>query len=395
MIQDFNLSEGLSPIANSMSQETSEEAVSPCAQNHKAIHFDEHDEECQFYPNIKAASSTAKYKLICVCFLSLTFMVIEATGGFISGSIAIMSDAAHLLSDIFGFMCSIVSLHLSSKQATFKMSFGFHRAEIMGAMMSIITIWILTVILVGFAGYRLAHPDNLSGWEMLIIGTCGMIINVSIGLVLHFPGRGSKSVHVKIEDEKGEDIEQSLKEKTKEKAVKPMKSKNLSEVDDQENANVRAALIHILGDLVQSMGIVVVAGVVTICQHWDLGDVQFLDPCCTFMFAIIVACTSIPMFLEFLHIIMEGTPSGIDMEEFLEALQAIPEVSDVHDLHVWSLSVGKPSMTCHIMAEHPFRALRKATRICRRHGIYHSTIQVERTKEIKSSDYVNCDHNLH
>jgi zinc transporter 2 len=145
------------------------------------------DPESQYYKMdmIKDPSPGAKVKLILVCALCIIFMTVECVGGYIAGSVAIMSDAAHLMSDLFGFIFSIISIQLATMKADDKMSYGYHRAEIVGALFSVMTIWMLTAGLVAMAVYRLFHPVELIGWEMLIIGAFGLLVNISMLKVLH------------------------------------------------------------------------------------------------------------------------------------------------------------------------------------------------------------------
>lgn len=160
--------------------------------------------------------------------------------------------------------------------------------------------------------------------------------------------------------------------------------------------NVRAALAHIIGDFVQSIGICLVAITITISQHFDGPQLNFLDPCCTFVFSIIVAYTGYGVFVDCIYVLMEATPNYFDVDEFRTILLSIPEVADVHDLHIWSLTSGKPLLTAHLLTEiDAVKALRKASRLCRKYGIYHSTIQVEWSNDMKSPLFVNCENNLH
>ena len=115
-------------------------------------------------------------------------MVIEFIGGYIAHSIAIMSDAAHLLSDFLGFFISIIGLTISKKQATKKMSFGYHRAEIIGALASVVLIWCLTFWLLYEATMRLIHPEHVNGKLMILIAGIGIVFNVIMGLILSYSG---------------------------------------------------------------------------------------------------------------------------------------------------------------------------------------------------------------
>ena len=165
-------------------------------------------------------------------------------------------------------------------------------------------------------------------------------------------------------------------------------------LQEKDDYNVQAAAIHILGDLVQSAGVVVAA----ILIQYKPGGYDYLiaDPICTLLFAIIVVYCTIPIIKECLKIIMEGTPRGFDLEDFEKKILEIPEIEGLHDVHVWSLTQGKPAMTAHIDSKNPTLALLKATKLCRKLGIYHSTIQVENVldKEAKIS-FINCKQNIH
>lgn len=130
-------------------------------------------------------------KLWIVSVICLVFMVIEIVGGYWASSIAIMSDAAHLLSDFLGFMISIVSIYISRRKATDKMSFGYHRAEVIGALVSVNIIWGLTIWLLYEASLRLVYKQPVNGFIMLVTAIIGFLFNVVMGLVLMSQGIGN------------------------------------------------------------------------------------------------------------------------------------------------------------------------------------------------------------
>ena len=144
--------------------------------------------ECLSPEEVKA--NTARQTLIYVSFFCFAFMVVELVGGYISNSLAIMTDAAHLLSDLASFLISIVSLYVSRKAATSSYSFGFHRAEILGAIVSVLLIWALTGVLLVEAFDRFAHPVPINGVVMFAIATLGLCVNVSMGTLLMYSGHG-------------------------------------------------------------------------------------------------------------------------------------------------------------------------------------------------------------
>eukprot|EP00828_Plagiopyla_frontata_P012277 TRINITY_DN16994_c0_g1_i1.p2 TRINITY_DN16994_c0_g1~~TRINITY_DN16994_c0_g1_i1.p2 ORF type:complete len:135 (+),score=12.45 TRINITY_DN16994_c0_g1_i1:185-589(+) len=127
-----------------------------------------------------------------------------------------------------------------------------------------------------------------------------------------------------------------------------------------------------LGDSISSLG-----AVITSILIYFFEQCKIMDPICTYLFAVLVILTTYPISRDCIQLLMETTPDGINIEEFQKELQKIQGVKEVHDLHVWQLSTGKPLMSSHIIASNPDYALIKATILCRKRGIYHSTIQIQ------------------
>lgn len=130
------------------------------------------------------ANRKARRQLMWASACCLVMMVAEIVGGLLANSLAIMTDAAHLLSDLAGFLISIFALWLATRPATSRLSFGFHRAEILGALISVLLIWVLTGVLVYEAIWRLAHPEDVDGKIMFIVATCGLVVNFTMGMIL-------------------------------------------------------------------------------------------------------------------------------------------------------------------------------------------------------------------
>lgn len=141
--------------------------------------------------NRKKNEETLK-KLWTVCIICTIFMIIEVIGGYLASSIAIMSDAAHLLSDLSGFFISIISIYISQREADKTMSFGYHRAEVIGALVSINIIWGLTFWLLYEASKRIIYREEVNGLIMLVTAVVGFIFNIIMGLVLLRNGIGKK-----------------------------------------------------------------------------------------------------------------------------------------------------------------------------------------------------------
>jgi len=168
--------------------------------------------------------------------------------------------------------------------------------------------------------------------------------------------------------------------------------KNLSKISASENANIRAAFIHILGDILQSVGVVIAAIVIKIKPEWHI-----IDPICTIVFAIIVSFTAWSVIKSCVYLLMESVPEDLNIEEFEKEIIGIHGVEDVHDLHVWNLTHGKPAMTAHIRGRDGDYILKKATIISRKYGIYHSTIQIDSEQQsVKGGKYyIDCGQNVH
>ena len=324
----------------------------------------------------------AMKKLTLVCIICLIFMIIEIIGGYLANSIAIMSDAAHLLSDLLGFIISILSIFISRRVATTEMSFGFHRAEIIGALVSITLIWGLTIWLLYEATLRIIEVPPVDGFIMVLVAIIGFAFNLIMGIVLAYQGIGHVHLH-----SHGHDHEHKHEHKHDHKHDHEHKHEFKNEDKDNhvhdenkekshgtnDNVNLRAALIHVIGDALQNVG-VIIAGVIIFFYP----NLSIADPICTYIFSIIVGFTTIRILKDCISVLMEGSPFDFDINQLESDLKGIDGVIDIHDLHVWSLSLGKVSLSCHISSKFPDETLPIAKKIVeKKYHIKHSTIQVE------------------
>lgn len=362
-------------------------------------------------------------------------MIIECIGGYIANSLAIMTDASHLLSDLCSFLISLFAISVAKKTGTMRLSYGYHRAEILGALISIVLIWIVTAWLVYEAILRCIDPPEVDGKVMLITSSIGMIANVVMTILLgvdhhhdhdhdhdheHDHEHDHDHNHNHIHDhDHGDDTHShshSRHELLNAKTVAPStgadgeyvaliedgegKKKNnaadnasssMASLKVTRNVNLQAAYIHALGDLIQNLGVMMAAAIIYFRPEYRLAD-----PICTFIFSILVMYTTYHILIETTNVLMEGVPTHVDSVALEQELALIPHVKDVHDLHIWSLSVGKPSLTCHILVEssdHAADVLVLATRICQRHyNILHTTIQIDSvtTKACETAAHAKC-----
>ncbi|KAI8148951.1 cation efflux protein [Fennellomyces sp. T-0311] len=319
--------------------------------------------------NGDAARST-KRKLLFATILALVFFTTELVAGYFANSLALMSDAFHLLSDVASFIVALAAIFLAEKPPTKRHTFGFHRAEVIAAMVSVFTIWVLTAFLVREAIERVKKPQEIDAKLMCITASIGVAVNIVLAYVLgghhghshghshddsHDHGHGDEEAHDHDHDHSHNNV--------------PHKEANI---------NLRAAALHVIGDLLASIG-VLVSSIILLFKP----NLTIVDPICTFIFSLLVLYTTYHLVRDSLGVLMEGTPGHIEPEAIERSLQNIPGVVAVHDLHVWTLSPGKSSLTAHITvspnAELSYdEILARGQRIvCDQYGVHHSTLQVE------------------
>ncbi|XP_038585127.1 zinc transporter 2-like [Micropterus salmoides] len=308
------------------------------------------------------ARCLARRKLLIACAVSLVFMTGEVIGGYAAGSLAIMTDAAHLLTDFGSIMISIFSLWLSSRPQTHDMTFGWHRAEILGMLLSVMSIWALTAMLVISAVQRITDGDyDIDSQIMLITSGCAVAVNVLMVLILHQSGASHGHSH-------GFPASQLQKDK---------RWGHGHHHHSHGNASVKAAFVHVVGDLVQSVGVLLAA---TIIHLWP--EYKVADPICTFLFSVLVLVTTIPVTKNVFRILMEGAPQDISFNTVKELLLSVRGVVAVHSLHMWSLNMTHSLLSVHVATEKDADTqlvLMKATKLLRSEfGFSSITIQVQR-----------------
>jgi zinc transporter 2 len=321
----------------------------------------------------------ARNKLIKATALCFCFMIAELVGGYLAHSLAIMTDAAHLMSDMAGFAISIVAISLAQKEANMQYSFGYHRAEILGALASVMLIWALTGVLVYEAIIRLTEPKDqqVEGFLMFIISTLGILVNGAMMLVLgghghsHAGGGGHGGGEGHVDGDEPQEA--------------------------TENINVEAAWVHVIGDLIQGVGVMIAAILIWWAPHmqkcgkydpdcgdwtvvleyntshptaashiisnitkWDGQDEHtyksginwyLADPACTLLFSILVMYTTVGIVKSSIGVLMARAPPEINMKSLNDKLSQIVGAVGVHDLHCWQVSQGKNAMSVHIQIE--------------------------------------------
>jgi cobalt-zinc-cadmium efflux system protein len=278
--------------------------------------------------------------------LSLTILVLlaEVAGGLWTHSLALLSDAAHVLMDVVALGLSYVVLRLAARDPSDRHSYGLHRAEVLAAVINGGTLLVIAVGIFLEAARRLQEPEPVRSLEMLLIAAGGLAVNLVVMLVL----RGHDRDH---------DHEHGL-----------------------EDLNVRSAWLHVLGDTLSSVG-VIVAGLVMWWTGWTL-----LDPLMSIAIGAVLLVGSGRLLKSGIHILMEGVPEGLELPEVGRAMAAVPGVREVHDLHIWSLCPGAVALSAHVTVDGAawddaagIQATLKAM-LRDRFRIEHTTIQLECTQ---------------
>ncbi|XP_061099561.1 zinc transporter 2 [Conger conger] len=316
----------------------------------------------------------ARKKLYIASTVCLIFMIGEVIGGYLAHSLAIMTDAAHLLTDFGSMMVSLFSLWISSRPPTKTMNFGWHRSEILGALVSVLSIWIVTGVLVYLAIERIVRNDyEIDGHVMLITSGCAVGVNIIMAYILHH----STTFH----------SHGTGYQKIDEGGASPVSHGHSHGIlGGHSNTSVRAAFIHVVGDLLQSVGVLVAAIIIYFRPEYKIAD-----PICTFLFSVFVLGTTLTILRDVFRILMEGTPKGVEFNSVKDVLLSLKAVKAMHSLHLWALTLGQSLLSVHVAIEEnadPQSVLKEATELLQtKFGFHSTTIQVERYSE----DMAYCD----
>jgi cobalt-zinc-cadmium efflux system protein len=275
----------------------------------------------------------AKRRLLIVIYMNIVMMVAEVVGGIWTNSLALLSDAGHMLTHIFALAVSLVAIRLAERGLTEEKTFGFYRAEPIAALINGITILLIVVVIAIEAVKKFIWPEPVQAREMFVVAVAGLLVNLAGAFV--------------------------LRESAK------------------DDINIKGSFVHLLTDLFSSIAIVL-GGAIIIWTGWDL-----IDPILSLVICIVVGVWGVRLTLQSTHILMEGVPESVDVAELTRALSGIEGVQAIHDVHVWEVSSGMYAMTCHVQVEdmlisrtEPIRdALNRL--LSDRYGIGHTNLQFE------------------
>ena len=248
---------------------------------------------------VTSAGMKHRGRLVAVLAITLGTLVLEVVGGILSGSLALLADAGHLFTDAIGTTVALVAVTVANRPAPARRSYGNFRAEILGALVNGTLLLVVSVVVTVEAVRRLVHPDAVEGAPMIVLGLVALVAN-AVSLRLLHEGRS-------------------------------------------ESLNVRGAYLEVLGDLLGSVA-VVVGGVLVGAAGWARAD-----PVASLLIAALIVPRAFALLREAVHVLAEGAPRGLDLDQLRAHLAAVPGVVDVHDLHVWTITSGMPVLSAHIV----------------------------------------------
>ena len=273
-----------------------------------------------------------KNSLRAALFITFGFMIVEALGGWLTNSLALLSDAGHMLSDAGSLALSLFAIWFAAKPPTLSKSYGYHRIEILAALFNGVVLFVVAALIIWEAGNRLLAPPVVASGSMMLVAFFGLLANFACAWVLL----------------KGGDV--------------------------KNNINMRSAYLHVLSDALGSVG-AIAAGLLMKLFSWYIAD-----PIISIVVSLLILKSGWSVIKQALHVLMEGTPKDVDVNAIAAALRGIPGVVDVHDIHVWSVASDKKMFSCHMLVKqgtNSSQTLAQAVPLLEKQfGIRHATIQI-------------------
>ena len=280
----------------------------------------------------------SKRSLIIALALISTYLVAELIGGIMSGSLALLADAGHMLTDGAAIVMALVAMTMAQKEASVERTFGYHRTEILAALANTFALWAIAGWIVIEAYHRVFREDvDVVGLPVLIVGIGGFLVNLAAAWVLH---RSSG-----------------------------------------ESLNVEGAFQHVLADLLGSVG-VIISAILIMVFGWHIAD-----PILSVVIAGLIVFNTRKLIVSVLNVLLEGTPERIDVYKLCSELEDMDGVTLIHDVHVWTITSGNEAFTAHVLMDPSYEGdldrltTRMQDLLHDSYGIGHVTLQLERTLE--------------
>jgi cobalt-zinc-cadmium efflux system protein len=291
--------------------------------------------------NHEAVSGQNRRALGITLALTASFTVAEVIGGLLTGSLALLADAGHMLSDNLSLGLALFAAWLAGRPETPEKSFGYKRAEILAALANGVTLGAISIWIFIEASSRLREPPEILGAPMLIIAAVGLLVNVAGVIVLSRSGG--------------------------------------------ESLNVQGALRHVIADALGSIG-TIAAAVIIVLTGW-----RYADPLASVAIATLILASSWSLLRDSTNILLEGTPRGISAEEVGSRMAGAEGIAEVHDLHIWEITSGLPALSAHVLVgrSEDCHARRRQLEdlLAREYGISHTTLQVDHLGDHESETH--------
>ena len=279
---------------------------------------------------------TNNKKILTISFIIIgLFMIVEILGGFIANSLALLSDGLHMFSDTVSLGVALIAFIYAEKNATSTKTFGYKRFEVLAALFNGITLLIISGVIIIEAIRRFFNPIKVQSTEMFIISVIGLIVNIIVAIIMFKSG------------------------------------------DTSHNLNMRGAFIHVLGDLLGSLGAIIASILIYVFNF------TIADPIASILVSIIILKSAIGISRLSLNILMEGTPSDVNLDKIISTIINHNEIYNIHDYHVWTISNDMNALSCHAVVSETMSVqdceglLKKIEHELLHLNIQHMTIQLE------------------
>jgi len=288
-------------------------------------------------------STGVEKRFVISIVLTVVILVAEVIGGFWTGSLALLSDAAHVFMDIFALALSYLALRLSALPADDRHTFGYHRLEVLAALINGVSLLAIALGIFWESYQRWQAPVHVHSVELLVIAVVGLAVNLVVAFILGGHSHSGEHAH---EHEK-------------------------------EDINLHSAYLHVIGDAISSVGVILAAVVITIT------GAEWMDPLVSVVIGGLILFSSYRVMHSSLHILIEGVPVGMSIQGVAEVIGRVPGVQEVHDLHVWSICSGNIALSAHLVLSDRGRQETRALmaqvrqRLKSEFAIEHTTIQVD------------------
>lgn len=288
-------------------------------------------------------ASRSRRRLRTVLILTAAYMFAEALGGWWTGSLALLADAGHMLTDVAALSLALVAIWFGARPATSSKTFGYYRLEILAALINGVALVLIALLIIYEAYQRWADPPEIKSTAMIFVASGGLFINIICAWILHG--------------------------------------------DHEEDLNIRGAWLHIIGDALGSVGAIAAGALMSIYGWYQA------DPLFSIIISLLIVWSSWNLIRESTNVLLEGTPAHINLAAVEDAILETDGVQDVHDLHIWTITSGREALSAHVIhvetISQPELLKELRTKLHDRFGVDHLTIQME-TPDFEDETFHFC-----